>query len=369
MFYYAGISQSPPKLLYRTGATPWVKPTGPEAYTRLKQARGVFGHKLNVVWDDVGPKVRDLLSTQDVAWTSIDVVRFVRDGDENPHKKINGPVVIWVGVFPNSLKGEEAFTSGKNILDLLVINDIDDVEVEYRESVYTPSVGPELLSPVFDFDNTVSVRGPLTTSLGLQIASSDRQNAEGTMGLYLDEESSSDSKILGLTCRHVLFEADENANDDYVFAGSDAPRKNVQLLGTRAFAELLDSIKAHISSHGIEIRNYERWISELQVELEAGKKGVGQEIGILLEKASTARQIIFDLEEFYSEVAKEWGPPEQRIIGHIRCSPRITFNASSEGYPEDWAVFELDNSKIKAQFQGNVMDLGAFGLYHPGYLV
>jgi hypothetical protein len=68
MFYYAGISPTPPKLVYRTGAdkTPWVKPTGQEAYRKLKQARGVFGHKLNDIWNDVGPKVRDLLIAQNI---------------------------------------------------------------------------------------------------------------------------------------------------------------------------------------------------------------------------------------------------------------------------------------------------------------
>jgi len=95
MFYYAGISPTPPKLVYRTGGdkTPWVMPKGQQAYRRLKQAPGVFSHKLNAIWnDDVGPKVRDLLIAQKVAWTSINVVRFVTDGDGD--EKISGPVVI-----------------------------------------------------------------------------------------------------------------------------------------------------------------------------------------------------------------------------------------------------------------------------------
>jgi hypothetical protein len=60
MFYYSGISPTPPKLVYRTGSSkmPWSKPTGLESYHKLKQARGVFGHKLNAVWKDVGPLVR-----------------------------------------------------------------------------------------------------------------------------------------------------------------------------------------------------------------------------------------------------------------------------------------------------------------------
>ena len=89
MFYYSGISPTPPKLVYRTGSlkTPWVKPTGPESYRKLKQARGVFVHRLSVVWKDVGPVVRDLLNAQKVAWTSIDVVRFITDGMETETRR------------------------------------------------------------------------------------------------------------------------------------------------------------------------------------------------------------------------------------------------------------------------------------------
>jgi hypothetical protein len=245
MFYYSGISPTPPKLVYRTGSskTPWVKPTGPEAYRKLKQARGVFGHKLNVVWKDVGPLVRDLLNTQRVAWTSIDVARFITDGDGD--EKIHGPVVLWVGVRPDSLQGKDAFSSGNEILDLLASFDINDVEVEYRESIYKRSDGPALLPSVSSLNTTVDVRGPLTPALGLPIAASDRPDSQGTMALYFGEGGNSD-KVLGLTCHHVLFKTDGDTNDDYVFAGAGAPRKYVQLLGTSAFDKLLASIKIRI---------------------------------------------------------------------------------------------------------------------------
>ena len=80
MFYYAGISLTPSKLVYRTdsGTRPFTMPKGLEAYRRLKRARGVFGQPLNVVWKTtVGPKVRDLLNARRIAWTSIDGVRFL----------------------------------------------------------------------------------------------------------------------------------------------------------------------------------------------------------------------------------------------------------------------------------------------------
>jgi hypothetical protein len=56
-FYYWGISPSPPKLVYHTGKILWVIPTGPEAYPKPKMLCGVFGHKINNIWDMLGPKV------------------------------------------------------------------------------------------------------------------------------------------------------------------------------------------------------------------------------------------------------------------------------------------------------------------------
>lgn len=61
-FYYAGLCSSP-RLVYRTGTTSWRKPTGPEAYRQLRELRPVFGHKLNTIWKDVGPKVCQILDS------------------------------------------------------------------------------------------------------------------------------------------------------------------------------------------------------------------------------------------------------------------------------------------------------------------
>lgn len=199
MFYYSGISPSPPKLVYRTGlsTTPWVKPKGLEAYRKLKQVRGVFGHKLNDVWEDVGPQVRDLLNVQQISWTSVDVARFITDGESDT--EIVGPVTLWIGVRPDSLEGAQALSSGAEILELLKLFGIEDVEVEYRESIYRRSAGPQLLRHVSKVNHTVDVRGPLTPTLGLSIATSDRPDAQSTMGLYLAEGGTSD-KVLSLTC-------------------------------------------------------------------------------------------------------------------------------------------------------------------------
>ncbi|KAG9079402.1 hypothetical protein FRC06_007752, partial [Ceratobasidium sp. 370] len=318
MFYYSGISPTPPKLVYRTGSlkTPWIKPTGFEAYRKLKQARGVFGHKLNLVWKTVGhpvgethvylpsrliasryshstprrpqtihatqrffpynhhpPLVRDLLKTQGLAWTPIDVVRFITDGDGD--KKIRGPVVIWQ-------------------------------------------------------------RNPSAS--------------RGLMALYFAEGGNS-NKVLGLTCHHVLLETDATTNDDYVFTGAHAPRKNVQLLGTRTFDKLLGSIKMRIGRQGIMVGIHEGQIKRLKARVDGDDEedaaAAEKELRKALALLGDTIEAIENLEKFYEKVKKDWGKASQRIIGHIRSSPAVAFNVGPEGFTEDWGAFELDGPKFK----------------------
>ncbi|KAG8729944.1 hypothetical protein FRC10_003284 [Ceratobasidium sp. 414] len=361
MFYYSGISPTPPKLVYRTGNSkmPWVKPTGLESYRKLKQARGVFGHKLNLIWDAVGPLVRDLLNARKVAWTSIDVARFITDGDGD--EEIRGPVVIWVGVRPDSLQGEDAFNAGNDILHLLASFDVDDVEVEYRESIYQRSAGSALLRSVSSLNTTADVRAPLTPALGLPIATSDRPDTQGTAALYFAEGGNS-KKVLGLTCRHVLLETDKANNVGYVFGAGGAPRKYVQLLGTRAFDKLLGSIKMRIGRHGVMVGIYEGQVKKLEARVGGNDEEDAAEAKKELRKTrgllDDANEAIEDLEKFYEKVKREWGRPEQRTIGYIRSSPAIAFNVVPGGFTEDWGAFELDGSKFKDAFKGNFIDLG-----------
>ena len=58
-FYYARISHSPPKVVYRTSKDPFVAPKGPDACRRVKHLYPVHDPKLGEKWEDVGLKVRD----------------------------------------------------------------------------------------------------------------------------------------------------------------------------------------------------------------------------------------------------------------------------------------------------------------------
>ncbi|KAI9450878.1 hypothetical protein BJY52DRAFT_1206074 [Lactarius psammicola] len=316
---------SSPRSVYRTGTTPWTKPTGPEAQRNLKELRPVFSHKLNTAWKDLGPKVRDLLDSQGVGVG-----------------EVVGPVVLWIGVAPETLCGEDAHTSANGCLDLLKEFDITDVEVEYRESIYTRSASPNLLKSVSDSHPTVDVRSPLTPVLGLFIAAQATSHAEDTGGLYLAEGGDS-KKVLLVTARHVLFPPNEGPNVNYPLTNTSAPRHDVLLLGTKAFENLVKSIKTRIGQE--EAGGDQDDVEEATGELKKTQR--------LLDEANEAMKA---LEKFHDEVKKDWSQPSQRVLGHIIRSPPITLGTGSEGFTEDYAVVELDSSKIDKAFKGNPDD-------------
>jgi hypothetical protein len=129
--YYYGLP-SRPVLVARTGTTPWQPPTGPEAYLRPKELRTVFNHRLNQVWGgDLAHKVMAALDSREVKWTSLDVVRIGYEGEPHP------PVIIWIGVMPGSLSGDDGVVAARECREILEKHDITDVDVEIRESVVT----------------------------------------------------------------------------------------------------------------------------------------------------------------------------------------------------------------------------------------
>ena len=185
-FYYAGIQRSPPKLVYRTSKDPFEPPTGPEAYRHLKYLYPVCDQRLGERWEDVRPKIRDLLDKHQVRFSTIDLVCFCTAPEQQTLPVIS-PVVILVGVLPDSLAGEDAFASANTILALLEDEGISAVDVEFRESVFRRSSGAELYEPASELDATRHVIDPLTTSLGLPIAAAKTPDFQGTMGFYFKD--------------------------------------------------------------------------------------------------------------------------------------------------------------------------------------
>lgn len=233
--------------------------------------------------------------------------------------------------------------------------------MDFRESIYTREVGPRLLKPVDDLDPLVDVVSPLTPALGLRISTRARTNAQGTMAIYIAEGGGSD-RLLGLSCRHVLIES-QGGNFDYSYHPS-VPAKDVLLLGKRAYADVVDSIKLAIGGHGISAKRWRKQIEGFK-ERERGNdaadvaKAEASRIKIegLLDDAEKA---MGQLGGLLDQVNKEWKKIDNRVIGHVLRSPPIGLGVSEQHFTEDWGVFVVDRTKLGDGFQGNKIDLGMF---------
>ena len=88
------------------------------------------------------------------------------------------------------------------------------------------------------------------------------------MTIYIAEGGQS-NRVLGLTCRHMLFLI--NKNTSYHHETVSAPARTIQLLGTKAFNNLLTSIKICVGQHGLMVEQYNRQIVDLMVQVDNTK--------------------------------------------------------------------------------------------------
>ncbi|KAH8111885.1 hypothetical protein DFH11DRAFT_1546184 [Phellopilus nigrolimitatus] len=336
-FYYAGLPSNP-LLVARTGSA-WEAPRGPEAYPVRKELRPVGNHPLADVWEDnLALKLHALLDSMDVEWTSTDVVRIGLANEPSAP----APVILWIGVFPESLSGDDGVAAAYKCRDLLVEFNITDVEVEIRESVVTRSAraGPKLLTPSYSSEFTVHFREPFTPTLGIPICAQTTPWAEGTGGFFIAEGEGRNTKgrLLLVTCSACSVSAEQ------------VQKQVVRSSAMRQFITYLESIKTEIGDREWLVQDNKKRIEEVE-----GKDLAQAELG-------EAQKMMEKVKTFQKYMLTQWAAPESRVLGHVVLSPPISVGSSSdedEGYTEDWAVIEVDASKIDASnFNGNAIDLG-----------
>ncbi|KAH7910996.1 hypothetical protein BJ138DRAFT_1151683 [Hygrophoropsis aurantiaca] len=350
-FYYSGLP-SAPILIARTSTTPWQMP-GLEPYLQLKELRAAGNHALKDVWEDnLAFKVHALLESMKVMWTSTDVVRIVNAGAASS----SAPVIIWIGVLPESLSGDDGAVVASKCQALIIENGIADVDVEIRESIVTRLAGPKLFTPAFTSDHTVEVCEPFTATLGMPICAQSTPWAEGTAGFFM-VDGVHPERLLLVTAHHVVFPPDKNeTNERFECKNDSQPRRNVMLFGDVGFEKHLESIKLMIRD-----QEYRAQHREVRIGLIMGRNdpAANQERREAQAELDKLRAGMESLSTFYQHIFTHWATPESRILGHVILSPPIKVNVGSEGYTEDWAIIEIDAHKInKSNFNGNAIDLG-----------
>ena len=104
--YYAGLP-SAPILIARSSTRNWEGLIHRGTFSRYRQRRldPVGDHPFVEIWEDnFAFKIHALLDRNQVEWTSTDVVRigFVDDDESTA-----GPVVLWIGIKPQTLSLRE----------------------------------------------------------------------------------------------------------------------------------------------------------------------------------------------------------------------------------------------------------------------
>ena len=134
-FWYHGISNDPPKLMWRSDleTNPFpIPPPGTHFFkTPTKTAHGVFNKPLNRVWDIVAPQILASMKTHGLQYSALKTTRFstVEDGKEETF----GPVVVWIAIRPNTTDAGTVRDATPDILNILANAKITDVVVEWYE--------------------------------------------------------------------------------------------------------------------------------------------------------------------------------------------------------------------------------------------
>lgn len=352
--YYYGTGPDPAPLVYRSDSaeTPFKKSTGMEAYPVEKELHGVFNHPIVDLWNNKGlaNKVRDLITSDhpNVHWTSIDGVRF---GTRQPNGtlKMTGPVV-WIAVKPGSTTFQAAKLMGDTVVAMLRSNeDLADVKVEVRES-FTRNAAA-LFAPN-NRDAAAIIRGPLSTGLGVSIATLEGNNQQQGTGTIFGAVN---GKAVMLTCHHVACHMDQDAATDtldYTFRGAGMPPQAVYCQGERAFAEHLEAVQARIGEQVMMREFYEDEIRHFQERPDAAVDL--QEANRDLDKT---KDRIAKMETAFHEIKRDFKSPSQREIGHLVRSPPLQLGVGPYQITEDWALVELKKEMVQ-NFGGNFIDLG-----------
>jgi len=154
-------------------------------------------------------------------------------------------------VKPGTLVLEDAIEAAEGCKHILDQEGFPTVQIAFRDSIVTQSVGPKLLSfdPYTD-DTVATVRTPFTPALGIRIAPLRTPHFEGTGAIYLLDNETED--ILLLTACHVARPPAVVKNNELLSREeSNAACEEIVVLGSRAFTSAVERMRATAKSESL----------------------------------------------------------------------------------------------------------------------
>ncbi|KAF5591519.1 uncharacterized protein FSUBG_10445 [Fusarium subglutinans] len=332
--YYYGLP-SCPKLVARSSTAPWNQPYEWPDRKRLYVATG---HAIQQPWNDPNsPLQRLIIATLDgIDWTAIDILRIGYKSFGDDYRRIPElPVTMLISVSTNSTTFQEAEAVIIACKEILARFNLDDVEVEIKESVITtaasnsslaspdPTTGrehPRLDPGPFDKD-FIDIKyrhlHNISEYMGTSI-DSPSEFKQGTKYLYLQGNN---GKTYALTCRHTLFS--ESYLKEYRH-GDGNDTKYVRQPGSNSLSRLVERFK--VAKGGID-----ETIVEMAKPAYADPKCQAK-LPDFLQEQLLLQSCQPRMEQFYGEVSA--------VVGHVEFSPPI--GLCSQGLRvRGWALVEL----------------------------
>ncbi|VDB91560.1 unnamed protein product [Peniophora sp. CBMAI 1063] len=343
--HYYGLP-SRPILVARTSTAVWEHPGDMRHRMREKKVAPLGAHPLlHLHWEDrIAPKIQTLIDEKNVQWTSLDVVRIGYTDDS----EANAPVILWIGILPNSVSAPDGRAIVMQCLDILHAHNIADVEVEMRESVVVPlAVGPVPKLPTLD--STSYALGasvlwdPFTTSPNFPISAFKSSSHQGTGGFFVTDLDDP-GRILLVTARHAIFPPETDDDTLYRYTeGSEHSPFLVQLFADDAFVRYREFIQAEIQEYHDIVGFQSCTISRLEGRTDqyATRATIHARFYV-----NEARRMISEL-DVISQFVERFGEGD-RVLGRVVLSPPVGYNVGRQGYTEDWAVIEVFPSVIGA---------------------
>ncbi|KAG8891254.1 hypothetical protein FRB99_003751, partial [Tulasnella sp. 403] len=313
---FYGLPSNPP-CVYKSGPA-WRERTGPDSYRITREARPVYDHPIA----DRGRAI------------STSIYQFLDSQDVKGEVKLFCSLLMWIGVYPESLFYNVAVAAAEAIKEILAQAGFPEIEVAFRESVVTRSVapGPKLLSFNPLRDPVPELFKPFTPTLGLSIALLSTPYYEGTGALYLRVSNANKRTVL-LTTAHVARPLPAFANTGMSRRCNSQAAEEIVALGDKGYS--------NAPAEGEE------------VDEEAADKR--QEY---LDLVDRAKKKIEKINKLHSDVTRFRTTPEQRIIGFVRHVEPIAVSDGPHQFTRDWALIELYEEKIDwDSFKGNKLSI------------
>ncbi|KAG0133117.1 hypothetical protein HOY82DRAFT_584602 [Tuber indicum] len=335
--------------IYKSGPT-WPEPKSFGAQRYIRETRHVYGHPMANDWLKIGTKIYQALDSLGVKWTSIDPVAFANKGEKTPFC----PLLVWIGVKRQTLTFEAAVTAADTVKHILWQAGFPTIEVAFRESEVTHSLGgPKLLSfdPVRDHISEFSKA--FTPTLGLAIAPLRTPYYEGTGALYF-RLGRDDDHIALLTAAHVARPPPKFANTGMSRKGTSQPREEIVALGTKGYQNATNALIATVDNLTCSIAVWKKVIRKSGDPVDDENVADTARPLELQGEVEKATKMIDSLNKLHNKVAKLRANPDQRIIGCLLHAEPIAISYGPHGFTCDWALVQLYKEKIDwVTFRGN----------------